>query len=305
MPTLGRDEDEHYELEASDEFHTYDATEEAGGGRVLLILIGIFVVVGLFGGVLYLAYQQGMKEGIRNAPPLIEADNSPIKVVPEDPGGLEVPNTDKLIYDRLNGRDSAQAPDGVEQLLPQAEEPMRIEQAPAPERPVAQVEPRDRIEVLPPPISITPDPETLVPGAEPGSATSVPVPSAPSRSEPAQAAPEVLPTVRAVPVAPVQTSESGQTAESAPSRGAATGGNYVVQIAAFRDLRQAEGEFDKLLAAHPELMGGLVRDVQRADLGQQGIYYRLRVGWFETSGAAKSLCDRLKAKGQDCIVRPK
>jgi len=79
MPTMGRDEDEHYELEASDEFHTYDATEQGGGGRVLLILVGIFVVVGLFGGILFLAYQQGMKEGIRNAPPLIEADNSPIK----------------------------------------------------------------------------------------------------------------------------------------------------------------------------------------------------------------------------------
>jgi len=296
MPTMGRDEDEHYELEASDEFHTYDATEQGGGGRVLLILVGIFVVVGLFGGILFLAYQQGMKEGIRNAPPLIEADNSPIKTVPEDPGGLEVPNTDKLIYDRLNGREAT--PGGVEQLLPQAEEPMRIEAAPAPEKPVVPVTPRDRIEVLPPPISITPDPETLVPGPEGTASTDIPVPAARSGrgvSEPAPA-PEVLPPVRTVPVVPVRPAETVVGSSS---------GNYVVQIAAFRDLRQAEGEFDKLRAAYPSLMSGLVRDVQRADLGARGIYYRLRVGWFETSDAAKSLCDRLKAQGQDCIVRPK
>ncbi|MEQ9520212.1 MAG: SPOR domain-containing protein [Parvibaculum sp.] len=295
MPTLGRDEDEHYELEASDEFHTYDATEQGGGGRVLLILVGIFVIVGLFGSVLFLAYQQGMKEGSRNAPPLIEADNSPIKIVPDDPGGLEVPNTDKLIYDRLNGREAT--PDGVEQLLPQAEEPMRIEAQPAPARPTAPVvpaTPRDRIEVLPPPVSITPDPETQVPA--PAGAT--PVPGVPVPIVPTRPDPEVLPTVRTVPVVPAQ-----PVAPAATS--GATGGNFVVQIAAFRDLRQAEGEFDKLRAAHPELMTGLVRDVQRANLGAQGIYYRLRVGWFETNDAAKSLCARLQAKGQDCIVRPK
>ncbi len=142
-----------------------------------------------------------------------------------------------------------------------------------------------------------PEPTPEPPAEEIAEPEPEPIPELPPEPLPEPApAPEVLPPVRTVPVVPVRPAETVVGSSS---------GNYVVQIAAFRDLRQAEGEFDKLRAAYPGLMSGLVRDVQRADLGARGIYYRLRVGWFENGDAAKSLSDRLKAQGQDCIVRPK
>lgn len=287
MANMGRGGDEHYELDTSDEFHTYDATENAGGGRAAFIMLGLIVVLLAFGGVLYLAYQQGMREGIRNAPPLIEADGTPTKVVPDDPGGMEIPNTDKLIYDSLNGNDETEP--GVEHLLPRAEEPITMADRPKPNVPVAAPA-RGELEVLPPPLEIAPDPETLaiVPSVPGQPQSIIPVPVAPSGRQPAapRAAPAVLPD--AIPAVPAQ---------------AAATGKFVVQIAAFRDRPGAEGEFAELQAAHPDLLGSLRSDIERADLGDRGIYFRLRVGPFETKDAAASLCTRLKGRGQDCIVR--
>lgn len=287
MANMGRGSEEHYELDATDEFHTYDATDGGGGGRTLFVLLGLLFAVLLFGGVLYLAYQQGMREGARNAPPVIEADGSPVKVAPDDPGGMEIPNTDKLIYDRMNGEDPAEP--GVEQLLPRAEEPMTVEER----TPVPKPETADPLPVQPPALDIVPDPEALAAGegrSDTEGADVVPVPVAPvTRGDATVPPPTVLPPV-AVPETP-----------SAVQRSA--NGRFVIQIAAFRDQVQAAAGFARLRTAHPDLVSGLTPDVERADLGDRGVYYRLRIGAFETKDAAASLCTRLKGRGQDCIVK--
>ncbi len=287
MANMGRGSDEHYELDATDEFHTYDATDGGGGGRTLFVLLGLLVAILLFGGVLYLAYQQGMREGARNAPPLIEADGSPVKVAPDDPGGMEIPNTDKLIYDRMNGEDPAEP--GVEQLLPRAEEPMSVEErTPAPKPEAAEPLP-----VQPPALDIVPDPEAVASESEAATEEGsevVPVPVAPvTRGEAVVPPPVVLPPV-AVP-------------ETPPAVQPSVDGRFVIQIAAFRDQVQAAAGFARLRTAHPDLMAGLTPDVERADLGERGIYYRLRVGAFESKDAAAALCTRLKGRGQDCLVK--
>jgi len=287
MANMGRGSEEHYELDATDEFHTYDATDGGGGGRTLFVLLGLLFAVILFGGVLYLAYQQGMREGARNAPPVIEADGSPVKVAPDDPGGMEIPNTDKLIYDRMNGEDPAEP--GVEQLLPRAEEPMTVEER----TPAPKPEPADPMPVQPPALDIVPDQEAIAAGeaqvpAE--GADIIPVPVAPaSRGDAVVPPPTVLPPV-AVPDTP-------------PAVQPSANGRFVIQIAAFRDQVQAAAGFARLRTAYPDLVAGLTPDVERADLGDRGIYFRLRLGAFQTRDAATALCTRLKGRGQDCIVK--
>ena len=51
--------------------------------------------------------------------PLIKADTQAFRVRPETPGGMEVPNQDKLIYERLRENDTVR----VEKLLPAPEKP--------------------------------------------------------------------------------------------------------------------------------------------------------------------------------------
>ncbi|MBX9746028.1 MAG: SPOR domain-containing protein [Hyphomonadaceae bacterium] len=43
-------------------------------------------------------------------------------------------------------------------------------------------------------------------------------------------------------------------------------------------------------------------DVERADLGQRGVYYRVRAGYFADRTNAARFCDRIRQMGQDCIV---
>jgi hypothetical protein len=42
--------------------------------------------------------------------------------------------------------------------------------------------------------------------------------------------------------------------------------------------------------------------VQRADLGDRGIYYRLRVGPMASSNVANEFCMMFRSSGGDCLV---
>lgn len=54
------------------------------------------------------------------SPPLIKAPQEPVKVRPENPGGLQVPDRDKLVLKSIEGQEEPK----VEKLLPPPERPM-------------------------------------------------------------------------------------------------------------------------------------------------------------------------------------
>ena len=85
----------------------------------MIIIAGSVLAVGAVIAALVWGFTRG---GGRQAP-LIEADARPIKVRPDNPGGLRVPNQDELIFDRNRGP-RAQASGG---LAPEAENP-RVDQ---------------------------------------------------------------------------------------------------------------------------------------------------------------------------------
>ena len=70
------------------------------------------------GGALAFAYKQsggGLGSG---EPPVVQADNTPVKQAPADPGGKDFPHKNKLIYDRLQNGDQPEN----ERLVPRQEE---------------------------------------------------------------------------------------------------------------------------------------------------------------------------------------
>lgn len=76
---------------------------------------------------------------------------------------------------------------------------------------------------------------------------------------------------------------------------------WSVQLSSARDEKLAWGTWEKLKARHKAL-GDMKPVVVKADLGKKGIYYRLRLGGFDTQDAAKSACGRLKSRGLSCFV---
>jgi cell division septation protein DedD len=261
-----------------DDIHIFDGAEDdddAEGSRLpLLIVIALFVLAA-FGGVVWLAYTQGVARGRSDAPRTIVAQSGPAKVA-ADQNGQAAPYKGLKIY-----------------------------QQPAPADEEADHK------VTPPPVNTAPSevaaPETTVitphaEGTQPKPAESVAKPAETvARTNP----PPVLrnePKPEAT-APPRQLSETPppppamKTAVTAP----ASGGAYVLQIGAYKSQAEADAAWKSYQARHAGLLSGYGGDVKKVDLGEKGTWYRLRTGSFASKEAAASLCSKLTAEGGACF----
>ncbi len=86
--------------------------------RVIPVTVA-FVALFCFGGLTWYAYNQGVLEGSEDAAPYLRP-HGPLKTAPSSPGGVEIPNRDKFVYNRLENRSDDEK---VERLLPPPEQP--------------------------------------------------------------------------------------------------------------------------------------------------------------------------------------
>ena len=75
-----------------------------------------------------------------------------------------------------------------------------------------------------------------------------------------------------------------------------------VMVAAIRSEGAVADVWRRIAAQSPALFARARADIERADLGAGGIYYRVRAGYFADRANASLFCDRVRALGQDCIV---
>jgi hypothetical protein len=69
-----------------------------------------------------------------------------------------------------------------------------------------------------------------------------------------------------------------------------------------RSEEQAVAAFNGLKKRFPSLLGDQAANIQRADLGDRGVYYRVRVGPMADQVAAAQFCEQLKSSGGSCFV---
>ena len=209
--------------------------EEEGGSlpRPWMIIGGVAIVL-IFAVLVWFMYARTVDGGDGDDVPFVEAPEGPVKVAPEDSGGMDIPDQDKRVFDPIAGETS----DIPENVQDGPEEPV--------ERPQAPIEERTDI-----------------------------VPTAAEES-----APE--PEREVAPAAPV--------------------GTHLLQLGAFRSEDAAASEWQRLNGRYSAILTGLNPDIERADLGERGVFFRLRGGPFPDETAATRTCDRLKAVGQGCIV---
>jgi cell division protein FtsN len=79
-------------------------------------------------------------------------------------------------------------------------------------------------------------------------------------------------------------------------------GDFAVQVGSHRKEESAQAGWTILTEKEPDLFAGLTLDIQRADLGDQGIYYRMQTGPFPNKATADDFCFSLKARKISCLV---
>jgi hypothetical protein len=78
---------------------------------------------------------------------------------------------------------------------------------------------------------------------------------------------------------------------------------YGIQTGSFRAPESARSEWKRLGKKHPELLGDMVLRVQKTDLGTKGIWYRLQAGPLPNKATAADLCGLLMKRGEKyCIT---
>lgn len=267
------------------------------GGRLLGAVFAFAVVVG-FGSLIAYYFVQNRDGNVDPASiPIVRADPKPMKIRPENPGGIEVPFQNSEIYDRVAqqaaGSGAARSPAGApaERLMPGPETPLPRPQpppAPVPAIPSSPeiAPPSDAVVVVPPRVA-------SVPGS---TAATTPAPTRPV--PPAQSAPQstsaAAPPAQPKPTPPVP-------AAALPASPAAAGGARI-QLASVRDQAAAQREWARVSRQYADLLGNLTPQFLSADLGERGIFIRVQAGPFASLDAAKTTCDALRARGAGCNV---
>lgn len=261
--------------EYSEEYDEYYDDEEGEGPSGLLILVVGLLIVLVFCLIVVFAYKRGMAVGEQRSGevPLVTAEAGPIRTERE----LDLPaGTRPEVEETLSGNppaevlvDAGAEGDPLENYgdtVSASQQVTSTETAPA----QTTSEPAASSTTATTPVRSDPDPVVTQPVEQP---------------EPAV-------------TAPAQTPASTPATTSAP-----VSGTHVVQVGAFGSDAEANTFYDRLTDRYATLMSGKRPDIQVADLGDRGVFHRLRVGPFSSSDAASNWCAQLKAAGQDCLVR--
>lgn len=258
----------------ADEFATFDARDEDARRGLLLLTTALAAFV-LFLGVVWSAYNQGLRDSGRDGAPRLVPNEEPYRERPVDPGGAETPDTELEVYDRLTGDGAA---DDTVSLRPAPEEP--LEDSGRPTLRVEQVDADAAADTQPQDAPIETD---TLPDATPRQAPQRPAREPDPAPEPVVAAPE--------PAAP-----SGQVT------GVDLTGSWVVQIASFRTEADAEAAWVAFRTRFSDISSGMAPDVASVEIEGRGTYHRLRIAAFGDRGDAVSFCSTLQSRGQDCLV---
>jgi hypothetical protein len=88
----------------------------------------------------------------------------------------------------------------------------------------------------------------------------------------------------------------------APDSPVTPSGGVFVQVSAQKSETAARSSYHGLQTKFPTILGKLDPTIQRADLGDKGVFYRVRIGPFALADAQK-ICGNYKAVGgNDCLI---
>ncbi len=238
------------------------APRHAHGRRLPLVVAGLAVLI--FAASVGYAYRQGMVDARGGGEvPTVRAEDGPTRLKPEEPGGLQVPNQDKLVYERMTG---ARPGEHVERLLPPPEMPLP-KPSEAPSQPESDIK-----------VGVTTSVALKLPKAKPETPAAALAKPTPGKADDGL---PPLPTARPT---------------TLPS------GSFGLQLAALRDPNAIPPLWRKLQASHDGILGKLRVKILRITVAEKGVFHRLLAGPYPTEATARVACQSLKSRNQDCFV---
>lgn len=263
------------------EYATY--RPQQGGDRLTRSLL---LAAAALGGVLALGMGGWALLGRHPAAvPVIEADTRPLRVRPENAGGMQVAGADEQV---MGGQAS-----GAQTMAPAAE-------APAPQALRAQMQPAALPGAVPDAVQAPTAPPPAATSATASSPLDTPRPTARAAagatppSRPAAPAP-------ATPTAAAPGASSATVASQPAPAASVTGGGTMVQVAAMKTEGEAQAEWQRLSKRMPDALSGRNAVVQRAERDGKQVW-RVRTGGFADVAEATAFCVRLRAKGANCTI---
>lgn len=280
---------------------------------VFLGIVGGVILAGIVGKlILAPQYQADSEKDI----PVIRRPQTAIRVQPNEPGGMDIPNQDKSVYNIIEKKDD----NGVENLLPPPE---------APKLPViaAQDLPEVNDKILDESTTL-PEAEKIIQKAE--AKTAVTTAEIIKKAE--ETAPEPVKeekVVQAQPAAaevkaPVETAKvevktaeaktvEPKTEKAEPEKKApvaqpafhakAVAGDWQIQLMSSPNkaaVVKAQSDLGKKYK-----IADLPFEIESAVLDMNKTFYRLKTGAFKNRADADKVCNDIKALGGTCIVKKK
>lgn len=227
--------------------------------------------------------------------PVIRRQITPAKIQPANPGGMEILNQDKSIYDLVEKKTGETAK--VESILPQPEAPKLPEIVPQPE-PEAEPEVAEAVEETGKSVNELEEKalEELIEAVQTNSDKKIIIPEKPKdlivkaqTTEPAPAKPQTQAPEKTLPVTQPATVKSG---------------SWQVQIMASSNKNAIEKGWQTLTGKH-SFLKPLPHEIETVKTDAGSIIYRLKTGAFATRVDAEKICEQLKKAGSSCLVKQK
>ena len=276
---------------------TKKIVEPSFGKKVVSSSFTLVAFIGL-GALGWFAMEERRNNDAIAMVPVIKASPTPFKIQPKDPGGMEIPHKDKMIFNTIATHAGGQQ-DVIDmsrtQLLPPPEEPVSKE--------VVKTMPKPKqLDVAEPLIN---KPEPVMDKAEENVAT---IEKPAEIKQPSEKVIRLAELPRS-PKRKLQERTTNKIASTKPSAGKVqrkfkTGdsGSIRIQLGAYRDKESLEKGWYGLQKKFPEELGNLHHAVEIADLGSRGRFYRLHASGIADKNTAQALCNRLAAKNQACLI---
>jgi len=258
------------------QFRAVPVQEEKDSKRLLAIVLGLCCIVAV-AGIVALTYRlPAMEEG---EIVVISPTTTPVKVLPENPGGLNIPDKDKVVYDRVAVTEPMPV---VESDLPEPEQPLL---------PRDMIEPENREDVSPVEEVLLPEPinEHAIDATSDAIEEPVVPVETPSNEE--------VTEEKQQPVVSKEKEES-QPQKKVPAQETVV---WKAQLLSSASKDKVESSWKTISKSNAALLSDMPYKIVSATIPGKGTFWRLQVGEFSTKEMALNLCEKLKKKKQDCI----